>query len=809
MDCSDTLKYSYQILQALRHLHESGVVHHCLDWNCLNLNSKGDVQLVNYAAYYASAGGVLISCPLDIPRYIPPETIMSTALPHNSPIPECDTEIVMSGSSYDIWCLGMLLLEMATQSTLWEFLSLKQIFSKLILLFDSTSTDEELLQEILKSNKLEKMFEVVDPILQRVIRGCLKKKPKERCSCFQLMKFYPESLRLKHSVNAASSKNRAVCLFQEFREPFVEFSKVKVKSLTPPNFLFTRQCDEIFHLWQLAGGNLSKETQKQGMLKLVFQICRFPNSISRDGCYTGNEGCRIMKASDRILELPLSQLQSKLSHLPYQQFFPLICYKNDKEKSVCDQNEAAMKSMACNIKEVDVEYQLKRIVMFHRLLRGFPVTAKLLYNEALIDIPPHYRGSTWAAILHQNCQPEYTLKISHLLEDIDFSKTLPSDKQIEVDIPRCHQYHTLLSSPTAHGVLRTVIRAWVISNPHLVYWQGLDSLAAPFVCLHFNNPALAFSCLSQFIKQFLYNFFLSDNSAIIQEYLACFSQIIAFHDPELFYHLHQENFSPNLYAMPWFLTMFAHTFPMSKIYHLWDTLILQGPSFPLFIGAAILKLLRNQLLSVDFDGAILLFSDIPEVEVEAIKTVSLQLFHVTPPSCAARQWVNPDLKSTQFFRCTSKPSNLSAALADLEYPLQERQADWCPRIHPSDVLSLFELKQSPERDSSDIFGKWDLSKFVVFDIRSKSEFERGHLPDSVNISVSVDYLTNEQDKVILAVNESLSNENNSLIIVVAASHSVSLCRDFCTLLIKSRLPRVCFVHGGIDSFASTNMLIVS
>ena len=60
-------------------------------------------------------------------------------------------------------------------------------------------------------------------------------------------------------------------------------------------------------------------------------------------------------------------------------------------------------------------------------------------------------------------------------------------RQIEVDIPRCHQYDELLSSPAGHRKLQRVLKAWVVTHPQYVYWQGLDSLAAPLVYLNFNN----------------------------------------------------------------------------------------------------------------------------------------------------------------------------------------------------------------------------------------------------------------------------------------------------------------------------------
>lgn len=74
------------------------------------------------------------------------------------------------------------------------------------------------------------------------------------------------------------------------------------------------------------------------------------------------------------------------------------------------------------------------------------------------------------------------------------------------------------------------------------------------------SAALAYACLSRFIDKYLHKFFLRDNSAVIQEYLAKFSHMIAFHDPQLFNHLDTIGFIPELYAIPWFLTMYTREY---------------------------------------------------------------------------------------------------------------------------------------------------------------------------------------------------------------------------------------------------------
>ena len=59
------------------------------------------------------------------------------------------------------------------------------------------------------------------------------------------------------------------------------------------------------------------------------------------------------------------------------------------------------------------------------------------------------------------------------------------------------------------------------------------------------------------------------------------------------------------------LTVFLDVLPLYKIYHLWDTLLLGNCAFPLCVGVAILKQVRDILKSYDFNECITLFSDMP------------------------------------------------------------------------------------------------------------------------------------------------------------------------------------------------------
>ncbi|VDK70975.1 unnamed protein product [Cylicostephanus goldi] len=147
---------------------------------------------------------------------------------------------------------------------------------------------------------------------------------------------------------------------------------------------------------------------------------------------------------------------------------------------------------------------------------------------------------------------------------------------------------------------------------------------------------MALACFTAFIEKYLNKFFLKDNSAIIQEQLAVFNHLLAFVDAKLYTRLASMDFYPELFAIPWFLTCFAHVLPIHKLFHVWDQLLQRDSSFPLFIGLAILHQLRQTLIEASFNDAILLFSDLPDLSMEVVVAESIAYYDRVPPSCAFR-----------------------------------------------------------------------------------------------------------------------------------------------------------------------------
>ncbi|KAI9320918.1 rab-GTPase-TBC domain-containing protein [Dichotomocladium elegans] len=408
------------------------------------------------------------------------------------------------------------------------------------------------------------------------------------------------------------------------------------------------------------------------------------------------------------------------------------------------------------LREQDVNYQYHRQLLFAELLRQYPASRKEIIYHAKIDIPPAMRGKVWAAILGVQGDLE------HEYSKIDKYNDAVTDRQIDVDVPRCHQYNQLLASSVGHEKLRRLLKAWVSSNKRKdwVYWQGLDSLCAPFLALNFNDEAVAFECLQKFIHKFLTNFFVKDSKPVLDDYFAVFRHLLSYHDPELSAHFDAISFEPHLYAIRWFFTLFTHVFALDKVYYLWDKFVVGPPSLPLFVGVAILQQFREDLLKYEFNGCISLFSEnFPKIDIEKCIQAAMGMCKVTPPSIVALQ-------------PSSAASEEPKDWWEKALPIEIRKQELAPRIAMRDYPTI-----SPYT--------------LILDIRSEQEFANGHITSSMNMQAS---------KLQTYANI-LKKLNRKYHVIVGPEGEETT--DFAAALVrKYRLSRIAVINGGIDAVKS-------
>uniref|UniRef100_A0A671X5V7 TBC domain-containing protein kinase-like protein n=1 Tax=Sparus aurata TaxID=8175 RepID=A0A671X5V7_SPAAU len=745
------LQIAYEVLEGLEFMNKHGMVHRALSAHNVLMDCKGNVKLAKFGLYHMTDHGADVDFPIGYPSYLAPEVIAQGSFhPSDS---SHDEAPLPSGPKTDVWSLGVLLFELCAGRRLLQNIDIS-----------------ERLKFILT---LGCMDDIVTVLAEE--HGCL-----DTIKVMTIICVYVFSRATPAELLGDPVFDGVSCLYTPFQKPVSLFSSsLRCAHLELPedisdlckdddeDYLSERAIDEVYHLWCLAGGDLEKELTNKEIIQSKPPICTLP----------------------------------KLKDVAGEAYYPLL---EDEQSSLPQSNSSnelsATVTLPLIIRERDTEYQLIRIILFDRLLKAYPYKKNLVWKEARVDIPPLVRGLAWAGLLgiEGDIQAKY--------ESIDKDTPIPTDRQIEVDIPRCHQYDELLSSPQGHIKFRRVLKAWVVSHPDLVYWQGLDSLCAPFLYLNFNNEALAYACMSAFIPKYLYNFFLKDNSHVIQEYLTVFSQMIAFHDPELSNHLNEIGFIPDLYAIPWFLTMFTHVFPLHKIFHLWDTLLLGNSSFPFCIGVAILQQLRDRLLANGFNECILLFSDLPEIDIERCVRESITLFCWTPKSATYRQHAQPPKAAcdngfgkTATYYSSDYQDMPKTDLSREPLALCDLKAEVSPRISAEDLIDLCELSLAGPAKRT----KAGKPKIIAVDIRSVEDFSRGHISGSINIPFSTAF---GPDGELLQCPATGVLQNYRGRVIVVISHAIK--SAFASHLVKVNFPRVCILDGGINKLKPTGLLTV-
>lgn len=132
--------------------------------------------------------------------------------------------------------------------------------------------------------------------------------------------------------------------------------------------------------------------------------------------------------------------------------------------------------------------------------------------------------------------------------------------------------------------------------------------------------------------------------------MTTFQQLLSFHDPELSHHLNEIGLRPELYAIPWFMTLFAHVLPLDKIYWLWDNFLV-GPAFaPLYAALGIVEQMRESLMYKDFNVCMLLFSELPAIEIEQVIHLMFEVSHITPPSSLSHLSDLENVEENEFLR---------------------------------------------------------------------------------------------------------------------------------------------------------------
>lgn len=234
---------------------------------------------------------------------------------------------------------------------------------------------------------------------------------------------------------------------------------------------------------------------------------------------------------------------------------------------------------------------------------------------------------------------------------------------------------------------------------------------------------------------------------------------------------------------------------MKKISNVSDfQLLLGNESFPLCVALAILQQLRSRLLEAEFNDCILLFSDLPAVDIEECVNDSIRIFCATPKSLTFR-------KSSQKSTLGNDPLNLSSLTVEMQ------KVDIVPRLSGEELLMLLGLRPMKDDFENGHFIQMQKPKAIAIDVRPKSDYKLGALPDSINIPASNAFDAEGQLQVKMDILEAAKHKKSKVIAIVGSCQTFELTKQFAENLVKQNYHRVCILHDGIEIFRHINGIL--
>lgn len=217
------------------------------------------------------------------------------------------------------------------------------------------------------------------------------------------------------------------------------------------------------------------------------------------------------------------------------------------------------------------------------------------------------------------------------------------------------------------------------------------------------------------------------------------------------------------------MTKYAHIFHLDRIYLLWDKFLVGPPYLYLFTGIAILQQLRDELLRRDFNNSMLLFSELPEINIDTCITQSVYMSRLTPTSFVASL-----LPESQRTFGTSIGQETVEIL-----PISVRKNELFPRLSLSDFLII--------RPYS-----------LIVDIRPYQDFEKSHFIQSI-------HMPPEDASILIPHIRSLLNKQSYRFVVIIGAELMG--PSFAGFLVHSGIGNVCLLTTGMDVFGNGDGLV--
>ncbi|XP_071550765.1 TBC1 domain family member 1 [Panulirus ornatus] len=346
----------------------------------------------------------------------------------------------------------------------------------------------------------------------------------------------------------------------------------------------------------------------------------------------GHLGSRGSKGNaEKIVSEKRSKVQLKMiwKKAVFQQIL-LNRFERENQRLRAHQQEVALQRVRLNYEEEDIPVeaiQAWQLMLSRPLAR---IDSNILHSGIKQGVPKSVRGEVWQLLMHQylaqnqKLQPQihgynkpYESMIKELTSQhhailIDLGRTFPT-----------HPYYMQTLGP-GQLALFNVLKAYSLLDKDVGYCQGL-SFVGGVLLLHVEEEA-AYNLLKHLMYVMGCRRQYRPDLVGLQVQMYQMSRLLHDQLRSLYDHFETHEVTPQLFAAPWFLTLFSSQFPLSFVSRVFDLIFMEGMEAVFRVALVLLRTHEEALLACDTFEQIMdcLKSSMPSLHIQQMGNIISQ-----------------------------------------------------------------------------------------------------------------------------------------------------------------------------------------
>jgi hypothetical protein len=166
-----------------------------------------------------------------------------------------------------------------------------------------------------------------------------------------------------------------------------------------------------------------------------------------------------------------------------------------------------------------------------------------------------------------------------------------------------------------HQMLLNVLRVYSNYDKEVGYTQGMNYLAGFLLMISKGKPDQCFALLTCMMNEYDQRWMFVSELPHLKLFLWEFQHFMDIHVPKLSVHFRSIGMNCSMFAVEWFITLFAYTLPLDTVKRIWDLYFLESWKVVFMIGLALLKRSEHLLLEMNLEQAMKYIKKFPDPSV--------------------------------------------------------------------------------------------------------------------------------------------------------------------------------------------------